>query len=66
MRIVELIIRKKGRIRGREACLAINEGVTLTGKFPTRKEELEAQGFQVERRIVNTWPKWALRRERTT
>jgi hypothetical protein len=61
MKIIELTIRRNGRVTSREACRPQNEGKTLTGRYPTRQAELEAAGYTVERRVVNGWPKWWVR-----
>jgi hypothetical protein len=59
MKFVELTIRRNGRITGREVARLENEGVTLSGKYPTRKAELEAAGYSVDRQLRNTLPTWA-------
>lgn len=64
MKVVILTVRKNGRQRGQEACLLKNEGKTLTGKYPTRLQELQAvyaddPSVTIERVVSGTWPEWA-------
>jgi hypothetical protein len=63
MKIVELTYRKRGRVVGREASRIENESLTLSGDYPTRQAELEALGYQVERRVRRDWPAFAKAQE---
>jgi len=58
MKVIELVIRKAGRVVAREASLVENEGKTLTGQYATRTDELQALGFEVERIELDDWPTW--------
>ena len=58
MKVIELVIRKAGRVVAREASLVENEGKTLTEQYATRTDELQALGFEVERIELDDWPTW--------
>ena len=67
MKIVVLEVRKKGRLTLTEACRLENEGVTLTGKYPSRYAELKAiyagrQDVEIRRRVQTRWPDWCKRK----
>jgi hypothetical protein len=65
--IVVLTVRRGRRILQREACRIQNEALTLSGKYPTRFEELKAvtrPGNDVTREVVHAWPDWLRRKNR--
>lgn len=65
--IIVLTVFRNGRVAATEACLAKNERKTISGRFPSRFEELKAiyaddKRYHVERKVQSEWPDWATRR----